>query len=105
MVASDIIIGDISSIMVEALPLDIPLIHLVQRIDSLGLFEQEEYGSCVLGDVCQKPEELKALIDKNLKNDHFKKERNKWKEKLIFNFGKATRTAVDKILEIIKNEM
>lgn len=104
MVAADIIVGDISSIMVEALPLDKPIVHFLDNRKQLGLYESEEYGECALGEVCTDPKELVNIIKRNLEKDTYKTLREEWKEKLIHNFGTSTNAMADEIINILDKE-
>jgi hypothetical protein len=100
LVAADIIIGDLSSVLVESLALDKPIIHLVHKRKRLTMYQKEHFGICEFGDVCTDPKELQALININIAKDIHKEKRNEWKKKMIYNFGSSTQTAGDKIISI-----
>lgn len=101
MVSADIIVGDLSSVMVEALLLDKPIIHLMNKSNSLYMYETKKYGECILGEVCHDVKKLKEVIKNNLQNDPYRAQRENWKQKLITNVGNATNTAVDNIIKIL----
>jgi CDP-glycerol glycerophosphotransferase (TagB/SpsB family) len=104
MVAADLIVGDISSVLVESLILNKPIIHFVNNKISLGLYETDKYGECTLGDVCTDPKQLKSVIIKNLQQDSNKEKREEWKQKLIYNEGQATNAVVDNIIKILEEQ-
>ena len=104
LIAADIIIGDLSSVLVEALPLDKPIIHLLNKEDQLYAYQNKENGICKFGDICLDPKDLQSLIDINLEKDLNKDQRNKWKDILILNFGQAAVEAGEQIISILKSK-
>lgn len=104
MVASDMLISDISSMAIEYLAIDKPIILLQRDIPDrtpldFKLFSEINKETINIGDIISY-KELAETIEYRLQNDDFKIAREYWKEKLIGKFdGKASIRAAKLIIE------
>jgi len=84
LVSADVVVGDISSLLIESLVLNVPIIHLYRG--DYAIFEMfdraGEFGLLTLGEVC-KAEQLAATITQNLKVDKFAALRAYWLPNLL----------------------
>lgn len=106
MLSADMVVGDISGLLIESLVLNIPIIHLSRgSYDMFEMFNRGgNYGLLILGDVTT-AENLVQTIQSNLKFDKFAALRAYWKPKLIHTpQGGATKLAADTLERLIKEK-
>jgi len=110
LLASDIIVGDISSVLMEALVLDIPIIHIHNDdFYSYSMYNHQKkehgcYGLLQLGDFCS-IENLPETVRKNIKHDDYKGLRKYWLERLLYKpDGQSTKRVADLVEQVLKEE-
>jgi len=101
LLAADLLIGDISSIMIEFAILDKPMVQIDMTGDRhhYGIWEEPicHYGTFQIGEIAT-PDDLGTAVHEALKNpDKFKHYREFWKWRSFYNLGNATRTAADAV--------
>jgi CDP-glycerol glycerophosphotransferase (TagB/SpsB family) len=105
LLAADVIVGDISSILIESLIVNVPIIHLHRgSFAPFELNDSEGYdGMLLLGQVCS-IKRLPRIINDVLKNDDYKLLRKYWRDRLLkYSIdGKATERAVREIELVLK---
>lgn len=104
LLAADLLIGDISSMMIEFTILNKPMVHIDMYGDRrmYGVWEESvnHYGTFQVGEFAA-PDGIGKAIDSALKNpDKFKHLRDYWKWRSFYNLGKATKAAADRIEEL-----
>ena len=110
LIASDIIVGDISSIILESLVLDVPIIQIHKKdyyMYSMYNHHAREhgcYGLLQVGDACE-IERLPEIIKRNLKYDENKWLRKYWLENLLHKpDGNTAKRVADLVEEVLKEE-
>jgi CDP-glycerol glycerophosphotransferase (TagB/SpsB family) len=105
LLSADVIVGDISSILIEGLVTDVPIIHLHRgSFAPFELNDAEGYnGMMFLGAVCS-IERLQHTINEVLKNDDYKMLRKYWRDRFLkYSLdGKATERTVREIEKVLK---
>jgi hypothetical protein len=82
----DLIIGDISSVLIESLVLDIPIIHLTNGHEGMFMAYKDHSHRlmCCLGPYAHNPKDLIKLVEESLSVDKYKNLRHQWRDRFIY---------------------
>jgi CDP-glycerol glycerophosphotransferase (TagB/SpsB family) len=102
LLAADLVIGDISSIMIEFTLLNKPMVHIDMTGDRhhYGIWEEPtcHYGTFQVGDFAT-PDQLQEKVKDALNNpDKFKRLREYWKWRSFYNLGNAAKISANEII-------
>ncbi len=104
LLAADLLVGDMSSMMIEFTLLDKPMVHIDMYGDRrmYGIWEKPtyRYGTFQAGEFAT-PDDLGDAVRSALEHpDKYKHLREYWKWRSFYNIGNATKAAADKISEL-----
>lgn len=101
----DLIIGDISSVLIESLAIDIPIVHLTNGNEEIFriYFNNRNSPLCYLGPYTHNPKHLPKLIDECLHTNKHTALRHQWRDKFIYlPKGTASVAAADALERLAK---
>jgi len=104
LMAADLMIGDMSGIMIEFAVLDKPMVHIDMYGDKrmYGIWEEpaNHYGTFQIGEFAT-PDTLPKAVNSALSDpDKYKFLREYWKWRSFYNLGTAAKAAADSIIEL-----
>lgn len=86
----DVILGDISSILIESLVVNKPIVHLTNGHKDMFIAYKDNHSNkyprehCILGAYTHKVEDLSRLIKEAATLDPYKEQRQSWRNKFIY---------------------